>query len=266
MSAGVHVVGHVTTDRLVREGLRDEVLPGGCVSYAARAHCALGWPVTVTTSGATDAFPPEVTVDRAESATTRFVNTYREGARSQTIEAIGPPLLPRDETVFDALHLAPVLGEVPLDAWLGRGRFMGVGLQGWLRRAEGVAGPGVHVVAGEAPLLRGVDVVFLSDEDLRGQDGLLEQLRTRVPLVALTHGAQGVTLFSAGTELRLPAVAAEERDPTGAGDTFAAGTLHGLANGMPAARAALVGAKLAAACVAQVGLPDVAHLRAALAC
>ena len=116
MSAGVHVVGHVTTDRLVREGLRDEVLPGGCVSYAARAHCALGWPVTVTTSGATDAFPPEVTVDRAESATTRFVNTYREGARSQTIEAIGPPLLPRDETVFDALHLAPVLGEVPLAA------------------------------------------------------------------------------------------------------------------------------------------------------
>ncbi len=125
-------------------------------------------------------------------------------------------------------------------------------------------GPGVRVIAGDAPAISRVDVVFLSDEDLHGHSGLLERLRERAPLVALTHGAEGVSLFSGATALRLPAIHAVERDPTGAGDTFAAGTLHGLAQGMPAARAALLGAKLAAACVAQVGLPEVEHLRAAL--
>lgn len=261
----VHLVGHVTIDRLVRDG-EEFVHPGGCVAYAARAHHALGARVTVSTAGTPDPFPPEVEVSRHPcGATTTFVNTYMADARAQTIETIGPELLPEPGAMFDVLHLAPVLGEVPLTPWLGRSRYVGLGLQGWLRRPEGVVGPGVRVVAGETPRISDVDVVFLSDEDLRGQGDLLERLRVEVPLVALTHGRNGVTLYSGRTMLRLPAVpVTDERDPTGAGDTFAAGALHQLALGLPASRAALTGMRLAAACVEHVGIPDVAALRAAL--
>ena len=75
------------------------------------------------------------------------------------------------------------------------------------------------------------DVIKLSDEDI---DWLRpdppEQLLTgRASVVIHTHGADGVTLFSRYGAQHVPAPAAEVSDTVGAGDTFNAGFLTGLA-------------------------------------
>jgi sugar/nucleoside kinase (ribokinase family) len=72
--------------------------------------------------------------------------------------------------------------------------------------------------------------------------------------VVLTRGARGARAFGVdGAELTVPAVAAEAVDSTGAGDAFAAGLCHALAQGaaMPAALAE--GARWGAAKVGEEG-------------
>lgn len=79
--------------------------------------------------------------------------------------------------------------------------------------------------------------------------GLAEQCAT----IALTMGEHGSIVGSAGSLERVPSQRTELVDPTGAGDSFGAGFLVGLAAGLPPAQAAEQGARLAAVAVAQVG-------------
>lgn len=103
------------------------------------------------------------------------------------------------------------------------------------------------------------DVVKVSDEDLRWLLGdgdlgaLAEAVRARGPAVVLvTQGAEGVTAYSGGEPLHMPAPKAEVVDTVGAGDTFNAGFLAGLHD-----------ADLLSADAVRDGLPEAA-LRAAL--
>ena len=66
---------------------------------------------------------------------------------------------------------------------------------------------------------------MLSIEDVHGDEALVVAYARHCPLVALTRGAQGATLFVRGAPHHVPAFAATERDPTGAGDVFAASLL-----------------------------------------
>ncbi|MGP1355717.1 carbohydrate kinase family protein [Roseicyclus sp.] len=103
------------------------------------------------------------------------------------------------------------------------------------------------------------DLVKVSDEDLRWLLGdgdlgaLAEAVRARGPAVVLvTQGAEGVTAYSGGEPLHMPAPKAEVVDTVGAGDTFNAGFLAGLHD-----------ADLLSADAVRDGLPEAA-LRAAL--
>jgi adenosine kinase len=52
-----------------------------------------------------------------------------------------------------------------------------------------------------------------------------------VKAFVMTQGAQGSLIFAKGRELRIPPVAADKvLDPTGCGDAYRAGLLHGIAN------------------------------------
>jgi sugar/nucleoside kinase (ribokinase family) len=93
--------------------------------------------------------------------------------------------------------------------------------------------------------LQGVDVVCLSDEDLIGQGDLLELLCDCVPVVALTHERKGCDIIESGRKTWVGIHPAREVDPTGAGDTFAAGLLFGLAQGKSPPEAARLGAACA---------------------
>ena len=54
--------------------------------------------------------------------------------------------------------------------------------------------------------------------------------------VAVTRGAEGCSLLLNGAWLEIPGVRVELADAVGAGDAFAAGLLHGLGQGWPAAK------------------------------
>ena len=91
------------------------------------------------------------------------------------------------------------------------------------------------------------DVIKLSDEDI---DWLRpdppEQLLTgRASVVIHTHGSDGVTLFTRHGAQHVPAPAAKVSDTVGAGDTFNAGFLTGLAQADLATPADLARADLA---------------------
>ncbi len=235
--------GHVTHDR------RGEALvPGGSAWYAARAWRAAGeTPRIVTCVG--DDFLHDAALDglgatvKRGGVTTLFTNLYPPGgaSRVQRAEAVAPAVLPPSGLSADLLLLAPVLGEVPLDAWRAvPASTLAVGLQGWLKQRTGDAvAPRPDLV--DPRQFAGVDFACLSEEDLAGDRPWFEALCAVVPVVALTLGRAGCELRVGPQRLAVTVDPVEAADPTGAGDTFAAIFALEHARGTPpeaAARAA----------------------------
>lgn len=270
----VLVCGHVTLDRA-----GDGLLPGGSASYAGLAWRALGARVRVLTAAGPD-FPADALRGltlRVQPAprTTVFQNLHGpDGARTQRVEAAAPPLVPGDLPpawrTADVLHLAPVLDEVDVAAFLRavRAGTVGLGVQGLVRT---VAPDGTVTQPRWDPApaaLRGVDAAFLGDDDVRGQGDLVERLAALVPRVVFTHGAAGCEVIAGGRVRRVGVFPARELDPTGAGDVFAAGFLFALARGDDPVEAARLGAAAASIAVEGRGTGALhrageAHARAA---
>jgi adenosine kinase len=112
----------------------------------------------------------------------------------------------------------------------------------------------------DATLTAGLDAAWL----IVGNDYELETIRQRTgrdaatlathALVALTRGGHGSEFHGGGTVHQVPAVApAQFVDPTGAGDAYIAGLLHGLRSGRPAAVAARMGALAATYVIEHLG-------------
>lgn len=245
------LAGHVTLDRY-----GDELTPGGTVSYAARTYVGLGARVRAVTAASAD-FPihmlPGVEAEVALTPhTTTFVNSYGpDGVRTQRVEALAPAInpsrVPRGWLRADVVHLAPILGELDIGAWVHAvdARFVGIGVQGWVRALEPsgiVYQPPWRPSRNE---LRGVHAAVVGEDDLRGQGDLLDRLTAAIPLVAFTHGKNGCELIRRGRTGRIAAYRTREVDPTGAGDVFSAGFFLGLAEGADPADAARLGAAAA---------------------
>ncbi len=81
-------------------------------------------------------------------------------------------------------------------------------------------------------------------------------------LAALTRGAAGSVVVTAGGPLSVPATPVDKVvDTTGAGDLFAAGFLYGITNGLSPEESAKLGAVCAAEVIAHVGARPQADLR-----
>lgn len=88
------------------------------------------------------------------------------------------------------------------------------------------------------PWLNRADIIKASDEDLfflyqtmTSQEVVAELFnRTKVELIAVTHGSKGATLFTRERQISAAAPAVHAVDTVGAGDTFSAGLLRQLAN------------------------------------
>jgi len=250
-------VGHVTHDRF--DG---DILPGGCAYYASRTWQSLGarsrlFAAVGEDFSCDDALAGlEIRVTR-EGKTTVFTNHYPEsGPRIQFVEALSPPVVPgRIQEGWakpDILFLGPVLNEVDISRWKRavNARLVAIGVQGYIRSADEPDKAGRKKVvprlwAPDREELRGIDVACLSDEDLIGQGDLLDRLSSVVPIVALTHERKGCDIIESGRKTWVGIHPARETDPTGAGDTFAAGLLFGLAQGRSPQEAARLGAACA---------------------
>jgi sugar/nucleoside kinase (ribokinase family) len=257
------LVGHVTRDLLPGGG---EAL-GGTAAYAALTAAALGRTVGLVTSAKGDFIPPTSgqlhwKVEPAESTTT-FENRYQSGQRQQFLHAVARPLtldlLPEAWQAAPLVHVGPVAGECDpawLAAFAGRA-FVGVTPQGWMRRVD--AEGRVHGAAWEAaerwlPL---ASAVVLSLEDLGGDWTRARTLAGQTPLLVVTQGRGGSTLFTAAGEVNVPAPTVPEVDPTGAGDIFAAALFIALAGGALPEPAARFATCLAARSVTRAGLAGV---------
>jgi sugar/nucleoside kinase (ribokinase family) len=104
------------------------------------------------------------------------------------------------------------------------------------------------------------DVVLPSYDDLRQLYPQLDPAGVAAYLlhkgarrVVLKLGREGCLVASPKNVVRLPSVATEIVDTTGAGDCFNAGFIAGLVNGLDDIEAAKVGAATAAACIRNVG-------------
>jgi hypothetical protein len=245
-------VGHVTHDRY-----GSVTRAGGSAFFGAQTMRSLGAQSLLATVVGSDFERRDELCGLGVSLevrgeTTTFENRYPEGrARVQRISAVAPPVLPeRLPNAFrkaDVLFLAPVAGEVELAPWLAatEASTVGLGIQGLLKAPGEADWHGSRCVVPRAfdpdpELLRRIDVVFLSEEDLThlASPHLLEELRRFVPIVVVTRGALGSRVFHHGREDRVGTFAVSAKDPTGAGDTFAGAFLFALAQGLVPVEAA----------------------------
>ena len=68
-------------------------------------------------------------------------------------------------------------------------------------------------------------MLIFSEEDVAGEEMLVQEYARMAKLAVVTRGRKGATLFHEGTASSFPAYRAREVDPTGAGDVFAASFL-----------------------------------------
>lgn len=233
------VVGHAASDVILRRGVPPSPpVLGGPVSYIGLAGAALGAQIDIVTV-APDPEPllapleaePRVRLHRvAAEPMTGFVLDYTQTTREVrlTHRAAAIAAVPTTLRQCSDVMLVPAFGELPPEAvgWFPGARLT-VGLQGFMRSA---AADG-RIRAIDPPSMRGAYAVCFSEHDHPHADALADRLAREATMVVVTRGAAGATLTYGGEKRHVPSVPADEVDPTGAGDVFAAALALHLARG-----------------------------------
>lgn len=254
-------IGHVAKD-LTHDGY----VLGGAVTFAALTAKALGLSPAVVTSCGPDIDPHAALPDIpmrvvASHETTTFVNLYERGRRRQSIQGVGGKLsvsdVPPEWRQTPVVLLGPLAQELD-DSIAGAfpRQTVGASIQGWLRSwdDEGVVSPYRWSGAGVLPALA---VAVFSDDDSPEPDQIASWTQL-CPVVIHTHGSQGCSVYLEGQKHFLPAFPANEVDPTGAGDVFAAAYLirfHESGDPLDAARFASAAASFCVEAEGTLGIP-----------
>ena len=197
-------------------------------------------------------------------------------------------------TPYDLLFLAPVIAEIkPQDPWRQyfKPRLSVLSLQGLIRQTQTIQDEmltfiqqsnhdlytSLHqhdpfpqqVVPISHPLsihdFSMIDVLFLSDEDLIGISSSIvdfEQLRQKIPLIYLTHGDRGCSLYHKQHHpIHIDIYPTQVLDPTGAGDTFAMATSLALLAGLAPQEAGSFGAAAASIIIEQQGSAAIKYMQ-----
>jgi sugar/nucleoside kinase (ribokinase family) len=98
----------------------------------------------------------------------------------------------------------------------------------------------------------------VSEEDLAGERRGVDWLARQAPVVVVTCGSRGAVAHAGGRVIEQPAFAALSRDPTGAGDVFAAAFFVRLHDAGDVASALAFAAAAAACAVEAEGLAGIA--------
>lgn len=276
------LVGHIAQDLQPDGSYR----LGGTVTYAALLAQRLGLRVGVVTSAPEAtltqfaALSPGVALAVVPATTpTIFENRYHAGQRQQFLRARAAPItaaaVPPDWRAAPITLFGPIADEIAPEVAAGcAGPLRAATPQGWLRAWDATALvhpiPWHHADA----IIPHLTALILSVEDLavaagtRDAQAAVQGWAARVPLLALTDGPRGATLWTNGTPQSIPAFPVAEVDPTGAGDCFATALLVALHQGQAAAEAVRF-AHAAASFVVQApgtaGIPTAAQIAARLA-
>ncbi len=210
---------------------------GGSAAYSAITARNLGFKACVITAVGVDFDRRNPLLDGIEItyqesySTTIFDNRYGEnGQRQQSILALGAKLKPQHVTgdccEAQVAYLCPIADEVDPDCIHSfSGSLIGVTPQGWMRHRRSDSQAIAKRWSSATLILPYADVLILSDEDLSTYPDELEKYIELTKIVVLTKGKRGATLYENGRVLNSNAYTANEIDPTGAGDVFAAAFL-----------------------------------------
>ncbi|MYE46145.1 MAG: hypothetical protein F4X25_05235 [Chloroflexi bacterium] len=262
-----------------RDHFADEQRPGGAVLYAARAAAALGVRARILTIAGADAGLEALdghdgTVVNSAGALTFVHMFYPEGGErllrvlARPERALSATDLPCSHAgaELDLLVLAPLLpDDLDLDSFAGvPARRRALLAQGLLREV-GADGLVSHADAPPPALRAAVDArtsVFLSEDEIARWDAsALPSLAESAERVVVTRGARGATILRGGTRIETSARPAEAVDSTGCGDVFSVAHMIALVMGADDARAAAVGAELAAAALGLAGAQPLPAVR-----
>lgn len=253
------VIGH-----LVQDVVPNGYAVGGTATYGAITARNLGRRPGIVTRLAPDFILPDVLcgiqVQRVDSGhTTTFHNVYRDGHREQFLLAVADPIQPGD--IPSPWRAAPIVLLGPLAheldsrfAELFPNALVGVTPQGWLREWDASGRVSLRRWSEAPQILPHVDVLILSEEDLKGDVALMRGYARLVRIAVMTQGARGCTVFANGTSQQIPGFRANEVDPTGAGDVFAAAFLVRLAETQDPFQAARFANATASFCVEAQGV------------
>jgi len=254
------LIGHITAD-LTPTGR----LLGGTVSYASRVVHSFGLNAAILTSAVSDEpllseLTPYVSeiIALPADATSTFENIYGPAGRTQYIRGVAskitPTDIPPDWLSAPLVHLAPLTDEVdPQTAHFFKNATVMLTLQGWLRRwdADGC----VHFKPWfDADVLRDIDIVVFSEEDIAEAPELEKKFAGAVKHLFVTRAERGGTYYYEGKPVSYSTPQVEMVHPTGAGDVFAASLLCGLRVTGDMSTAIRIAARLAATSVTRVGL------------
>ena len=247
VTAPTLIVGPLSVDLI--DGAR---LPGGSVSYAARAARALGRTLRILTVAGPEADTAafdghEVELVRAEATLSFEFNFDATGRRSlRVLEAPGRTLTVAD--LPDAwragpppalVMLAPLLpGDVDVASFASIAPREAIALLGQGMQREQRAGGAIRHAGGPARELLDacafVGTLFLSDDETASWPrGALERLAASLPTTVITRGASGADVLCAGGTCHIAAASANIVDTTGAGDVFATAYMLAVTSGVP---------------------------------
>ncbi|MCW5874012.1 MAG: hypothetical protein KIS88_05135 [Anaerolineales bacterium] len=254
-------IGHITID-----DTPDGPRLGGSAAYAALTAQAFGLRAGILTAWGEE-LPAEALAGVAihnigAEHSTRFENTYIDGARTQRILQRAPELdfhfIPEAWRTAGLVHLAPVAQEVSprILSYFPEATRCATP-QGWLREwdADGRVQSADWLEA-ELVLSR-LDACVLGLEDIGGDPARIDSMAALCPIVVVTEGKAGAQLYSQGEISHIPAMPVSEVDPTGAGDVFAATFFLQLHRSGDAALAGQLAAQVAAHAVTRVGLAGI---------
>ncbi|MBU0492681.1 MAG: ribokinase [Chloroflexi bacterium] len=233
-------------DFLVIGVVTQDVVPGGytlggTATYASITARNLGYRTAVLTSvdPALDLSVAlaGIQVRRVPSpATSTFDNQYINGARRQYLYAVADPIradqVPTLWQQTPVVHLGPLVRELGTDmAAHFADSLVGITPQGWLRTWDEQTRLVSRRAWDEAPqVLAHTNVLVFSEEDVAGDQDIIQDWACRVPIMVVTQGAHGADVYVQAQPRRVPGFPAREVDPTGAGDVFAAAFLLHLAH------------------------------------
>jgi sugar/nucleoside kinase (ribokinase family) len=273
------VVGHLSRDLLVTPNYTREVLGGG-TAYAmiAPAIGALGCGI-VSKVGADfnqkyveDLKVAAVDVDGLHVAgpcSTRFVNEYDElGKRSQSIEALAPPITNKDflskHFKSNIIHFCPLSrGEIMISCFEkahATGALISLDIQGFLRR---IVNKKVVLEAWKnstkifqwCHVIKADDIEIKSALQMDSEEEAASYILDFGPrMVLVTKDQMGSTIYTREGYFDIPIVLAKKLvDTTGSGDTYTIGFLLEYQRSKNVKRAGLFGATCASFNLETVG-------------
>jgi sugar/nucleoside kinase (ribokinase family) len=202
---------------------------GGTASYSSLVAHKLGLSTAVLTSVGQDfeffqRFDGIQISNKESTQTTVFENIYEGKERIQYVYTPAKTLfkkdLPQNWKDCPLVHFGAIANEIDFSL-LGAfpNALKGATIQGWLRQWD-EAGK-VSPKAMDWEKLEALEVVIMSNDDIRGFEDFIPKIVELVEVLVMTEGENGAIIFNANQKYHFPAYPIKEIDPTGAGDVFA---------------------------------------------